>query len=86
MFLQRRTSYDNLVSTVQGCVKPIGKTDLYYKLKTSFDVFNRWLNLAMRYRLIEDVGEPTCSKFQITAKGAKFLEKWAELQNFLKEE
>lgn len=82
MIDRRRTAYDFLVEIVEACREPIGKTDLYHKIGTQFNILERWVNAALKFKLIENVVE----RFRTTEKGINFLKKWAELQTFLKEE
>jgi len=82
MLGKRRTYYDIVVEIVNTCQTPIGKTDLYYKIKTQFSLFELWLNTSLRFKLIKNVG----SKYHTTGKGINFLKAWAGLQTFLKEE
>jgi len=80
---QRRTIYDFLVEIVEGCQETIGKADLYHKIRTQYTIFERVFNTAIRFKLIETIGN---SKYQATRKGIEFLVQWAKLQNFLIEE
>jgi len=82
MLGQRRNVYDIIVEIVEGCLEPTAKTNLYYKIKTSGDVLYRLINTAIRFKLIKNIG----NKYQTTQKGKEFLERWAQLQTFLKEE
>lgn len=82
MLEKRRTAYDFLQEIVEACREPIERTNLYYKIRTTYGVFNGKLNIALRYGLVENLGE----KYHITQKGKVFLNAWANVQTLLKEE
>jgi len=77
---KRRTSYEFIVQMVKACLRPIGKTELYYIIKTRHTDFERWLDKAIGFRLIENVD----NKLRATEKGINFLNAWAEVQTFLR--
>jgi len=64
------------------CEKPTRKGNLFFKMETSHEVLNRWLNEALRRKLIEN----TDHMFQTTPKGLAFVKAWKKLQKFLQEE
>jgi len=82
MLGKRRTSYDILHEIVEDCKEPIGKTDLYHKLKTQFGLLEHWTGVALELELIQLHG----NMYQTTIKGHEFLQKWAELQTILSRE
>jgi len=82
MLGKHRTAYDYLAEIMRACSEPIGITALCYKTKSHYSVVSKWLKLATNHRLI-DCQE---KKHQTTVKGHRFLQKWDELQTFLKEE
>jgi len=79
---KKRTAYDLLQGVVEACLEPTSLTDLYFKIKTTYTVLTIKLNTALRFRLIETLGE----KYHTTQKGINFLNAWANVQTFLKEE
>jgi len=76
---KKRTPLEFLVAIVQNCGTPIRKTDLYFRIQTSFTVFNRVVTTAQNLGLIEEVSK----RYKITQKGAEFLQAWTKLQSFL---
>jgi len=79
---KRRSPYDFVFEIVHGCEEPIGKTDLYHIIKTAYADFERWLNTAIRFKLIEEV---LGNQYHTTQKGRDFLKAWERLQTFLTE-
>jgi len=51
-------------------------------MQTSYGVLKRTVDLAQHFKLIEN----KANKYQTTEKGINFMNRWDELQNFLKEE
>jgi len=84
LFGKRRNPYDFLFEITQACRFPATKTDIYHIVKTTYEDFQRWLNVALQVKLIEATAQG--NKYLITQKGHGFLTKWQELQTFLKEE
>lgn len=82
MLGNRRSNYDLLQQIVQGCQEPIEITDLYHKIKTQYQIFKRSLNMALQFKLVENIG----NKYQTTEKGKRFLIAWEHVQEFLTEE
>jgi len=76
---KRRTRYEFLVEIAEGCQKPIGKTDLYHKVKTQHHILTRWLNEAEELKLVEKIGD----RYLTTRKGLEFLAEWQKLKNLM---
>jgi len=83
MLTDRRVSYDFVVRITETCLDPIGKTHLYHIIGTTHRSLEQWLNLAIRLKLIKAIDN---NKYQTTQKGKNFLNAWANVQTFLKEE
>lgn len=80
--LKRRSSYDFIITILEYCLSSKGVTSLYYQMKTSHQVLTHWLNITLRYDLVQREGH----KFKTTDKGIRFLNKWREIQSFFKED
>jgi len=79
---KRRNVYDLLQQVVEACQEPRELTDLFYIIKTSYVVLNSRMNIALRFKLV-DLED---GKYHTTQKGINFLNAWANVQTFLKEE
>lgn len=88
MLTRHRTAIEMLIAIVELCQNPIGKTELYYRMETSYAVLNHWIEKALNLHLIQNVPDrrsrPT--KYEITQKGKDFLQTWKNLQPFLSAE
>jgi len=82
MLGKNRTAYDLVQEIVEACLQPSTLFDLFHKIKTSYTILNDRLNIALHFRLVENLGE----KYRATQKGINFLNAWANVQTFLKEE
>lgn len=78
----QRNFYDFLQEIVEACLEPIIITALYYRVKTSYTVLRRSLNIAIRFGLVNQSDE----KYHTTPKGKDFLNAWKQVKTFLKEE
>jgi len=82
MLEKKRNVYDFLQEITEACQEPIDLTDLYFKIRTSYTLLTSRLNLAVRFGLVKNLEE----KYHTTQKGINFLNAWANVQTFLKEE
>lgn len=80
MLGSRRSNYEFLQQIVEGCLETIEITDLYHKIKTQHSILMRWLNTAIKFKLVERIG----NKYQTTEKGKLFLVKWEHVLALLK--
>jgi len=79
---KRRTRLELLVEVLQACIKPAMKTEILYKVRAIHTILSQVLSEAHRKSLVNK----SRNRYHITAKGLSFLNKWQELQAFLKEE
>ena len=77
---ERRTRLQVLVEILENCGERMMKTDIMYKTRTIHSIFSEVLREAHRFGLVNR----TQHKYHTTPKGKRFLEKWWELQAFLK--
>jgi len=77
-----RNSYDLIAEIVKSCREPIGKTNILHEIRATHTIFERWLNMAVRFKLIEEV---LGNQYHTTQKGRNFLKAWERLQTFLTE-
>jgi len=82
MLEKKRTAYDLLQEILEACLQPTELTDLFFKIRTTYTVLTSKLNIALRFGLATDLG----GKYHTTEKGISFLNAWANVQTFLKEE
>ena len=81
---ERRTRLQVLVEILEVCREKTMKTDIMYKTKTMYRIFNDVLTKAGQYGLVKKNRSRHRHKYSTTLKGQQFLEKYQELQTFLK--
>ena len=83
---ERRTRLQILVEILEICREKTMKPDIMYKTKMVHSIFNEVLTKADQYGLVKKNRSRHCHKYSTTPKGQHFLEKYQELQTFLKTE
>ncbi len=62
------------------------KTQIMYKANLSFTQLNDYLNLMLKISLLDKISENDKERYETTAKGLDFLERYREIAELLKNE